>query len=285
MRFRVAVAQFAPSKAKVEQNLDRVAEVIRQAAAESVDFVLFPETILSGYFLEGGVLDASLTIAELEQHLQTRLQGEAINLELCLGFYERRNGELYNSAATVRIAKGEVRVIGVYQKFFLATYGVFDEERFIGRGRDLCLLESKLGRIGVLICEDVWHSILPTLTALKGAQILLVPAASPARGFTGETIDNHDRYQRLLRGVAEEHGIFCINAQLVGFEGGKGFLGGSMIIDPFGRMVVEAPLGEEALAVAEIDMDLVAIARSQTPLISDLRAGWSNLRRIANEID
>ena len=58
-----------------------------------------------------------------------------------------------------------------------------------------------------------------------------------------------------------------------------------MIIDPFGRMVVEAPLGEEALAVAEIDMDLVAIARSQTPLISDLRAGWSNLRRIANEID
>jgi N-carbamoylputrescine amidase len=131
----------------------------------------------------------------------------------------------------------------------------------------------------------VWHSIFPTLNAVAGATTMIVPSASPARGFTSEHIENHERYRRLAKGIAEEHGVYVLLAQLVGHEGGKGFVGGSMIVDPFGKIVVEAPVGEEAIIIADIELDMVAIARAQTPLISDLRASWHNLQKIAGNIN
>jgi predicted amidohydrolase len=177
---------------------------------------------------------------------------------------------------------GKANLLGVYRKFFLPTYGVFDEERFVSSGRDLCVLDSRFGRLAILICEDVWHSILPTLCAVRGAQLLLVPAASPARGFSGSDIENHERYRRLFQGISEEHGLYCLNSQLCGFEGGKGFIGGSMIIDPLGNVQVQAVLGEESLLVADIDLDLISIARANSPLLTDLRSAWGDIRRLVD---
>jgi predicted amidohydrolase len=111
-------------------------------------------------------------------------------------------------------------------------------------------------------------------------QVLAVPAASPARGFSGPEVGNHERYRRLLRAIAEEHGIFCLNAQLCGFEGGKGFIGGSMVIDPFGQTLAEAPLLDDAYLSLEIDLATMAVARAQSPLLSDLQGSWPVLQRI-----
>jgi len=281
MSFLLACAQFAPMKAEVECNLDRVAEIVVQAQSEGAELVLCPEACTSGYFLEGGVLESSLTSHQLAEKLWKRLRGKVTRpIDLTLGFYQNEGGSLYNSAAYVELLPDGPRVAGIYQKFFLPTYGVFDEERFVSRGRDLCVLETRFGKLAVLICEDVWHGVMPTLCAVNGAQLLLVPAASPARGFAGPEIDNHDRYRRLFRAVSEEHGIFCANAQLCGFEGGKGFIGGSMIIDPMGRTISEAPLGDEAMIITEIDLELVTISRAQSPLIADLKSVWEEIRRL-----
>ncbi len=284
MAFTVACAQFSPVKADVERNLDTIADIVVQGQDEGAELILLPETSTSGYFLEGGVLENALTSEALAQGLWRRLQGRIYRpVDVALGFYQSLDGILYNSAAYLELSPDGTRMVGVYQKFFLPTYGVFDEERFVSRGRGLAVLETRLGKMGLLVCEDVWHSVMPTLCALYGAQILLVPAASPARGFHGTDIDNHDRYRRLFRGVSEEHGVFCVNAQLCGFEGGKGFIGGSMVLDPSGNVIAEAPVGEEHLLLAEIDLDLVSIARAGSPLLSDLRASWEEVLRIANE--
>lgn len=284
MAFKVACAQFAPVKADVEQNLDKIADIIVQAQDEGAELVLLPETCTSGYFLEGGVLESALTAEGLARGLWRRLQGKIHRpIDVALGFYQSLDGILYNSAAYFELSPDGTRIVGVYQKFFLPTYGVFDEERFVSRGRKLAVVDTRLGRMGLLVCEDVWHSVMPTLCALYGAQVLLVPAASPARGFYGGDIDNHDRYRRLFRGVSEEHGVFCVNSQLCGFEGGKGFIGGSMIFDPAGTLIAEAPVGEEHLLLADLDLDLVAISRAGSPLLSDLRASWEEVLRIATE--
>ena len=281
MAFTVACAQFAPEKAEVKQNLDKIAEIVAQAATENVDLLVLPEASTTGYFLEGGVLESSLSDDELAQELASRIAGKLTrSIDVVLGFYERAEGTLFNAAAYVEITPEATKVKGVYHKFFLPTYGVFDEERFVTRGRDLCVLDTRFGKLAILICEDVWHGILPTLCAIRGAQMLLVPAASPARGFEGDDIRNHDRYQRLFRAISEEHGMFCVNAQLCGFEGGKGFIGGSMITDPMGRTLAEAPLAEESLVVASVDLDLVTIARNQSPLIADLQTAWSDIRNL-----
>lgn len=285
MPITVACAQIAPAKGQVQKNLDSIAQVIAQASDEGADLVLLPETATSGYFLEGGVLDAALTSGELLCSLGERLQGHRKQVDALIGFYEKHEGNLFNSAAYLSLGGGHQIAVGVYRKFFLPTYGVFDEERFVSRGRELGVFDTRFGRLGVLLCEDIWHSVLPMLTALHGAQAILIPSASPGRGFNGETVENLDRYQRLMRGVAEEHGVWCINCQLCGFEGGKGFVGGSMVVDPMGRLVAKSPVLEEHLLLAEVDLDLVTIARSQSPLISDLQSAWGDVRRLVAETE
>jgi predicted amidohydrolase len=286
MAFKVACAQFAPFKAEVERNLDSIAEIVLQAHGEFADLVLLPEASTSGYFLEGGVLESSLTSAQLTSALWARLGNNLTRpLDVVLGFYENFEGTLFNSAAYVELSPDGARLVGVYRKFFLPTYGVFDEERFVSRGRELGVFETRLGKIAVLICEDVWHGLLPTLCAVNGAQLILVPAASPGRGFSGVDVENHDRYRRLFRGISEEHGVFCASAQLCGFEGGKGFIGGSMIVDPFGKVLAEAPVAEPYLLLADIDPYLVAISRAQSPLLSDLQSVWEDIRRLVAKSD
>jgi predicted amidohydrolase len=276
MTFTVGTAQFTPRKAQVPANLDRIAEFMEQGAQEGVDLMVFPETITSGYFLEGGVLESALTADELLRQIVRR---SSPRMDVLIGFYERFEDNLYNSAAYIELGN-EPRVVHVYRKFFLPTYGVFDEERFVARGHELGVFNTRLGRMGVLICEDVWHSILPSLCAVRGAQVMLVPSASPARGFQGESVGNLERYGRMLRSVSDEHGVYCVNAQLCGFEGGKGFVGGSSVVDPFGQVLVQAPLLEDHLAVAPVDLDQIAIARSQIPLTSDLQSAWADIQRI-----
>jgi len=284
MSFKIACAQFAPAKAEVEANLDVVAEIILQAVEEGVELALLSETCTTGYFLEGGVLEASITREYLLESLTRRLTGRLTRtIDVALGFYESLGGILYNSAAYLEFTPTTSRLVETYQKFFLPTYGVFDEERFVSRGRHLAVFDTRLGRFGMLVCEDVWHGIMPMLCAVNGAHLILVPAASPARGFSGIDIENHDRYRRLFRALCEEHGVFCASAQLIGFEGGKGFVGGSMVVNPFGHVIVEAPLAEPAMIVAEIDLDEVAIARAQSPLLSDLQSQWEEINRLVAE--
>lgn len=279
MTFTVATAQFTPRKAQVNANLDRIAEFIELAAHEGADLVVFPETITSGYFLEGGVLDSALRSEELLRQVVRRCSP---SVDVLIGFYERHGDHLYNSAAYLELGS-EPRLVHVYRKFFLPTYGVFDEERFVARGHELGVFDTRLGRMGVLICEDVWHSILPSLCAVRGAQVMLIPSASPARGFQGESVGNLERYGRMLRAVCDEHGVYCVNAQLCGFEGGKGFVGGSSVVSPFGQVLVEAPLLEDQLSLATIDLDQIAIARSQIPLTADLQSAWADIQRIVAE--
>jgi N-carbamoylputrescine amidase len=281
----VGIVQFSPDKGKLDGNLDRIGEHLIQCAEEGIQLAVFPETCTTGYFLEGGVLELAISSDTLVQKLQDRVEGKLKKpIEFALGFYEMLGGNIYNSAAFCRFNGSRIQCIKTYQKFFLPTYGVFDEDRFVSKGKDLCILETSVGKTGILICEDVWHSVMPTLNAVAGATAMIIPSASPARGFKSEHIENHERYQRLVRAISEEHGVYSFVAQLVGHEGGKGFVGGSMICDPLGRILVEAPVGVEAIISADIDLDLVGIARAQTPLISDLQSSWHNILKIANEI-
>lgn len=103
-------------------------------------------------------------------------------LDVVVGFYERDEGAYYNSAAYLELPH---RVVHVHRKVFLPTYGVFDEERYLARGRRVEAFRTRFGRAALLICEDFWHSITATIAALDGAEVIYVPSASPARGFQG----------------------------------------------------------------------------------------------------
>ncbi len=284
MPFQLACAQTSPKKGDLKRNIDEIGEIISQASQEGADLVVFPEASTSGYFLEGGVLESSLTSQGLAAELEMRLRHQEATIDVLVGFYESWEGNLYNSAAYVEVMDGKVQVRHVYRKFFLPTYGVFDESRFVSRGQELGVFETRFGTMGVLVCEDIWHSIMPTLVALRGAKLVLVPSASPGRGFSGDQVESLDRYHRLMAALAEEHGVWAANCQLCGFEGGKGFVGGSRIINPFGLTVASSPILEPHLLLAEVDFDLVTIARSASPLLANLESAWGDVKRLVDQI-
>ena len=203
-----------------------------------------------------------------------RERAGASRVDIALGFYENAGGTYYNSALYLEVEGASQRIVHVHHKMFLPTYGVFDEARFLSRGRRLRTFETRFGRMALLICEDAWHALVPTIAALKGARVLLVPSASPGRGLDthGGELETIERWHELLRGYAREHGIFIVYAGLAGFEGGKGMTGSSCVIDPYGETMVGAPALGAHLVRADLDLSDIDVARAGFPLLGDLTA-------------
>lgn len=276
----IAVAQFRPRKASWEANLARVETLFREWASDPVppELVVFPEATLTGYFLEGGVREEARTAEQLFTALAAcHAAAGAPPMDIVIGFYELFETRLYNAALAARLGGPDAGIRHVHRKVFLPTYGVFDEERFVDPGREVRAFDTGWGRCAVLVCEDAWHSILPAIAALDGAQILVVVSASPARGLAPSPDAEPTmrptsvrRWDAIAQQVATEHGLFVVMAHLAGFEGGKGFQGGSLVIGPTGAQVAGAPLFEEAVLRAEVDLAEITRVRAVSPMLSDL---------------
>ncbi len=278
---RLAIAQFRPRKGDVAANLARAGEVLAQAAALEAPphVVQFPEAILSGYFVEGGIRENAMTpdavVRALDGHWRAAARPGS-TMDVMVGFYERHDGTLYNSALYARLGGADPVLLHVHRKNFLPTYSLFDEERFMERGFDIRAFDTAWGRAAMLVCEDAWHSLTGTIAALDGAQVIFVSSAAVARGThpRGDGVDGPGtiaRWERLIRDIAEEQGVFCTLANLVGSEGGKMFQGGSLVAGPRGDVRARAPVWDEALLVTELDLGDIARCRADAPMLSDLK--------------
>jgi len=272
---RLAIVQFRPRKGAYAENLAQLEACFREAGAlpEPPDLLLLPETALSGYFLEGGVREQARTAERIADDIAAahRVSG-APPVDLALGFYELWRNCHYNSCVYLSLGAGPPVIRHVHRKVFLPTYGVFDEERFVEAGAEVRAFDTGWGRAAMLVCEDAWHSLMPTLAALDGAQVLLVVSATPARGLDSpDAPANLERWERLAADAASEHGMYVAVAQLVGFEGGKAFAGGSVVAGPSGRVLARGPLFETGMVHAALDFEEITRVRAEQPLLADLR--------------
>src|SRR5690349_8468296 len=282
---RLAIAQLRPKKGDYAANLAKIGGVLGQVATlePAVDLVIFPETATSGYFVEGGVRDVAVTAGTLFRDLTlAHAAAQAPPVDVAVGFYELFQNHYYNSCLYASLGGKDAGVRHVHRKVFLPTYGVFDEERFVERGREIRAFDTRLGRVAILICEDAWHSVRGTIAALQGAQLMIVPSAAPARG-TGMDEEGTRlpasvvRWERILKGIADEHGVWVAFASLVGFEGGKGFPGASVLVSPGGEIVLRGPLFEEAVLTYDLDFEELTRARAESPLLADLEVNLPHL--------
>ena len=290
----LAIVQFKPRKGDYKQNLAKLGGVFAQldALTPRPEVAFLPEAAMSGYFLEGGVRDQAVTAGTLVRDLDAQYRAAVPSLEpmdVGLGFYEIWNNSIYNSALYVTLGGDSPIVRHVHRKVFLPTYGLFDEERFVDRGFEIRAFDTSWGRAAMLVCEDAWHSLSGTIAALDGAQIIFIPSASPARGLqpradevTGPS--NLERWERLARDIASEHGVFTGLVHLVGSEGGKTFPGGSVVAGPRGDIKLRAPLWEEAIATVTLDTSELTRARVELPLLTDLQTMLPHLVRTIGKI-
>ena len=275
---RLAIAQVRPHKGAYQQNLCRLGALFREVAGwpEPPELVVAPETALTGYFLEGGVRDLAISADQLFDDLSRQHEEAGIDpVDVALGFYEVHGNRFYNSGLYATLGGSDAGIRHIHRKIFLPTYGVFDEERFVEAGRSVQAFDTRWGRAAILICEDAWHSFTPMLAALDGAQVIIIPSASPARGvITSDDTAGRPvslaRWARLAQDIAGEHGVYVALPQLVGFEGGKAFPGGSILAGPRGDLLAQAPVFQEAIIPAVLDFEEITRARADLPLLADL---------------
>ena len=139
------------------------------------------------------------------------------------------------------------------------------------------------------MCEDAWHSLTGTIAALDGAQVVFVSSAAPARGVwpRGDEVPGPAsvaRWERLVRDIAEEHGVFVALVNLVGSEGGKAFGGSSTVCGPKGDVRVRAPVFAESIVSITVDLGDLTRARSDSPLLNDLRVAMPHLLRMVDDV-
>jgi predicted amidohydrolase len=262
---RVALAQLDARLGDVEANAARVRETMAAAAAQDVDLVVFPELYLSGYALAGDEDDTAL-----DRHDVARLAPD--RPAAVVGFREAA----HNSAAYVQ----EGAVVHVQHKVCLVDYPPFDEHEKFAPGDELRAFDTDLGRQAILICNDAWHPAVPFLAREDGAEVLLMPSCS-----SGAVREAEAYWRGLTRFYARMLESYVVFVNRVGTEGAFAFWGGSHVVDPRGDVVVEAPRLDEALVVAEIDVERVAERRRELPLLRESRLDLlsDELTRLRNE--
>ena len=143
-QLEIGLAQVKPKKSDLLINVSKVNDTISNSCG-GTDILVFSETNLSGYFLEGGVAEVSLSARELIEVLGVP---PANCPDVVLGFYEKEEGRYFNSVAYLEPDATRFQLKHIHRKLFLPTYGVFDESRFVQAGTEIDSFSTKHGRIG-----------------------------------------------------------------------------------------------------------------------------------------
>lgn len=261
---RLALAQIDTGLGTVSANLEIHRQAVLEAKAGKAGLVVFPELSLTGYVLRDQVPEVARS---LESGTLKELCQMSREIDIVAGFVEESPEHLfYNSAAY--FSNGRIR--HVHRKVYLPTYGMFEEGREFARGGGFRTFESAAGNAGLLLCEDIWHSSSALLLTQQQAQLLLVPSSGPSRGAKPERgLTSIEVWRSLLAVTAQFQTNWIVYVNRVGCEDGLTFGGGSMVIDPFGRVTAEAPALEEALLFVELEAEVLRRARTAYPLVRD----------------
>ena len=245
MTMKVAAVQVSPKFADVPANVLRVRELLDSLASQRVEFVVFPEAMLTGYCFDSK--DEALAVALHRESDEIRSLAKACDeggICAVVGFAEREGDALFNTAA-VFVPKGQTQF---YRKTHLPYLGM---DRFAEVGDALDVFEIPGARIGILICFDVRIPEAARTLALKGADILCVPTNWPEQAILTSNC--------VCPARANENQTFVIAADRVGEENGVRFLGYSKIIAPGGAVIATADHQDEEILVAEIDVSLARV--------------------------
>jgi predicted amidohydrolase len=283
-RLRLRVEQFAPRLADPDGNLERIQAAQAAAAADRVDLLVTPELSLTGY----DVRDRAYALA-----LPPGSDGFpplAAAPDVVLGVIERGASAVpYNAALHLRGG----RVLHRHRKLYLPTYGMFDEGRYFGRGDRVRAYDAGGGwRLGLLVCEDLWHPSLTYLLAMAGANLVIVQSAAGGRGVwsggeNGGRFASWGAWEHLARAAAVAYGIYMVVANRVGVEGPVVFAGGSLVVGPDGSVICRGDDLAEDRPTADLSLEAVRRARQPYAHIrdEDPRLVGQELARLLREED
>lgn len=258
---RIALAQIKASITKAE-NLKTALGLIREAKNKNASLVAFPEFLMAYSPADQSAEELCALAESLEGEFTSRIREAAREngIEVIATIYERseRPERVYDAAIVI---DSDGKLSGVYRKLHLYdALGLRESDKLVpGRGL-LEPVKTAAGKTGIMICYDVRFPEMARILALKGAQTLVVPSGWVA----GEMKIEH--WQTMLRARAIENGCYVIAPDQVGSI----YIGHSMVIDPFGRVMVDME-EKEGLAIADLEPAVVEEVREKLPLLRHRR--------------
>ncbi|MFZ5656959.1 MAG: NAD+ synthase [Pseudomonadota bacterium] len=241
---RIALAQFDFPVGDVAGNAGRIARMIAEARDEyGAQLVVFPELAISGYPPEDLLMRPSF-LADCEKALR-EVAAAATGIVAVVGWPETAGAIVYNAASVLR----DGAVEQTYRKRELPNYAVFDERRYFNADPDAetCVFEVEGVQVGLVICEDLWFPEPIADTARAGAEVVVVPNASPFEH------DKHAARDALLEQRAKETGTAIAYLNCVGGQDSVVFDGASVMADGDGVVHPAAAAFSEEWLVVEFD--------------------------------
>jgi NAD+ synthase (glutamine-hydrolysing) len=242
MKLRVALAQINPTVGDLAGNAALITKYTKEAAAASVDVIVFPEMVLTGYPVEDLAMRESFRSASKEalHQLASTLNPSIVSV---VGYLDQSpTGAPQNKVAIVYGSK----VAATYTKRHLPNYGVFDEFRNFVPGDSTLVIRIKGVDIGIAICEDIWHSLADLAARTPG--LVLVPNGSPYER------NKDDVRLALVQKRAKEVGAPLAYVNMTGGQDDLVFDGDTIVVDAKGSVISRAAQFEDQLLVVDIEV-------------------------------
>ena len=269
-KLTLAGIQFTPSD-DMQDNIDRVAGFIRDAAAQGADVVMPPELFCGHYFCKTQEEIHFARAHDWQDHpAVVQLAPLAAELEVVIpvSVFEKDSPFYYN---TLVMLDADGTAIGIYRKSHIPDGPGYQEKYYFRPGdTGFRVWDTMKGRIGVGICWDQWFPEAARAMALMGAEALLYPTAIGAEPQDA-SLDTAARWRRAMQGHAVSNTIPVVAANRVGDEAGQVFYGTSFIADQAGEIVTEFGRYEEGILLAEFDLDEIDRERAAWGFFRDRR--------------
>jgi len=257
----VALAQISCKVGDKKFNINKMVKHIKKAKKKDAKLVIFPELSLTGYIIR----DLAYELAEPIEWPSVRLLEEVAKKErvyIVFGIVERSekaHAVIYNTAVLL----GPEGFVGKYQKMYLPTHSIFEEKRYFRPGYQASVFDTDIGKVGLMICYDVFFPEVARMLRLNGSQLTICISASPAvrRKF----------FEVLTVARAMENTTYLAYVNLVGIEDGLQFWGGSRLIAPNGSIISQAKYDEEDQVIGRVDYADLERTETFVPTLRDLR--------------
>jgi N-carbamoylputrescine amidase len=247
---RIAAAVFNSIVNQPQNNLERMVPLVKQASQQGADVICFPELNVTGYSTRTAIEDFAEPVpGPISRRLQQMAQESQI--VILAGMAEKDNsGRIYASHLVITPQE----ISGIYRKVHIAPpeLGIFSA------GNAVPVFQIKSANLGIQLCYDVHFPELATRMALKGADIVFMPHASP-RGTSSEKLRS---WLRHLTARAFDNGVFIVACNQNGDnQQGLHFPGVAVVIDPSGEVIHENISGEEAVLISDLKAETLEAVR------------------------
>ena len=244
MTVNLAIAQINSTVGDLSGNSEKIADYARRAAEQGADIVVTPELSLVGYPPEDLLLRRSF-YAKSDEALAALAATLAPlkDLHVIVGHPLARGTAYYNAASV--LCNG--RVMATYCKHALPNTTVFDEKRYFSAADEVCTFTVKGVCFAINICEDTWYPDMPAAARAAGAEVLLVPNASPFH------MNKPHLRRDVMRANVSAQGLALVYANLVGGQDELVFDGSSFVMNAAGEVAAQLRQFDEQLLVIEFE--------------------------------